>query len=368
MRRSDGSLLGRRRLSSDGRSLDTSPLADDLLHGDALSHALERVLTLEHLELGGRVLIQELDNGQVATAHLDQDLAALDLDTDALGAKLIDTIGLTHEHDLELVAIGIVVDVLSKLGVDGVRLDGDVDGDASLEVDDVGLESLNLDFQDLHLFEQLQAGLVGLEALVLDALDVGGGGLELALQLVLVLKERLILAFEGVVFLNKHINVSLLSIAHLFKLCNVRRLFCPHLFQLRDIGSLLDAHLFESDDAIIGSGQLLLKHGHIRLAALGDATLASQLGLHCVQMVRVDSVLGVAASLVLLRSPNHTTLCRLLRCLNHSSSSGDVSRLLDGSLLGRGSLSALLGRAGLAQSNVLLQNLFQLHSSLVILF
>ena len=63
---------------------------------------------------------------------------------------------------------------------------------------------------------------------------------------------------------------------------------------------MLLAHLFKSEDAIIGSGELFLEHGDIRLAALRDTSLTGQLSLHRVQMVCVDRKLGAAICLILL--------------------------------------------------------------------
>lgn len=193
---SDFLLLGRRSLATDRRRLHATPSGHYLLDSNALVEAPEWVLTLKLLKLHWRVLVQELIDGEITTSDLDQDLAALDLDADTLRAKFVDTVSLAHEHDLELVAVGVVVDVLCKLHVDGVGLDRDVDSDAGLKVDDVSLERLNLTFQVLYLLQQLEAGTVGLEALKFDALNVGRGRLELPLHLILVIKEALVIFLE----------------------------------------------------------------------------------------------------------------------------------------------------------------------------
>ena len=73
-----------------------------LLDCDALAHSLEGVLSLELLELIGSVLVDELVDGEEATAHAHQDLVLVALDVDALGAELVDTLGFPHEHDLQL--------------------------------------------------------------------------------------------------------------------------------------------------------------------------------------------------------------------------------------------------------------------------
>lgn len=91
-------------------------------------------------------MVEELVNGEESTSDLDLDLSALNLDHDATRSKLVDALGLAHKHDLQLLTVGVVVDVLCKFCVDHVLLDWDIDGDARLEVNDVGLEGLNFGF------------------------------------------------------------------------------------------------------------------------------------------------------------------------------------------------------------------------------
>ena len=141
--------------ASDWRRLAALSSDDSLLDGNLLSESLEWVVTLKDLELTWSVLVQELVNGEESTANLDEDLASLDLDHHATGAELVDALRLAHEHDLQLLAVGVVVDVLGKLQVDRVGLDRDVDGDALLKVNDVGLKRLALRLKITDSLEQL---------------------------------------------------------------------------------------------------------------------------------------------------------------------------------------------------------------------
>ena len=82
---------------------------------------------------------------------------------------MIHSLCLSHEHNLELLAIWIVVDVLSESLVNGVIFDGDVDGDARFQVDDVLSELVDLllsvaHFRLLffHLLEHLKLDVLGL--------------------------------------------------------------------------------------------------------------------------------------------------------------------------------------------------------------
>ena len=152
-----------------------------------------------------------------------------------------------------------------------------------------------------HLTQQLQAGLVGLVALLLDRLDVRGGSLHLAVQLVFVVEQTFVLALQGVVLLNKKIDVRLLGLPHLFQLGDMRSLFAAHLFQLRDRRRLLSAHLFQARNTFVRAGKLLAEDCHVLLDASRHLALAFQFSLHSLQVFRIDLPVCQAALLVLRR-------------------------------------------------------------------
>jgi len=238
---------------------------------------------------------------------LDKDLAAFDLDAHTLLTELIDTLRLAHEHDLELVAVGEVVDVVAERHIDLVLLDGDVDSDAALQVDDVLLKGA-------HLLEQLQARLVRLETLLLDLLNVSRCFLEVDLEAVLLAEKLLVLALESFILLLKR--------------CNMRGLLATHLFQLRDGRCLLSTHLFEASDALARTAELLAQHADIALAAFSNAALPRQLRLHGLQVRRLHALVCVATLLVLAR--DHA------RCHYSSDTAGggDGAALFLGALFG----------------------------------
>ena len=103
---------------------------ESLLEGNTVCHSTHRVLTFKFLKLSGSVLVEELVQGEVAAANSDLNLVTNASDHHALGAELVSALGLAHEHDLELLTVRVVVDVLRKFLVDGVIFDRDVDGDA----------------------------------------------------------------------------------------------------------------------------------------------------------------------------------------------------------------------------------------------
>jgi len=109
------------------------------------------VLSLKLLHFTGSVLVKELVNGKETATDSDVNLIFFDLDIDSLATELVDTLLLTHEHDLQVLAIGVVVDVLGNLSVDRVVLYWNVDGNSSLEIDNVVAVSFDFGTQCVHL-------------------------------------------------------------------------------------------------------------------------------------------------------------------------------------------------------------------------
>jgi hypothetical protein len=159
------------------------------LDGHSLVVSLEGVVTAVLLELNRGVLVEELIDRQVTTTNSDVDLVLVHTDGDSLGTELVDTVRLTHEHDLKLLSIGEVVDVLSETLVDAVSLDGDVDGNARLEVNNVLLQGLDLHHGGFEIklallkaSENVKAGLLTHEVLPFKLLDVAACLVELDLK------------------------------------------------------------------------------------------------------------------------------------------------------------------------------------------
>ena len=74
----------------------------------------------------------------------------------SLGSKLVDTLALSHEHDLELCSLWVVVDELCQLLVDLVLFHRNVHSDTLLKVNNILLESFNLTLRILQLLQQFQ--------------------------------------------------------------------------------------------------------------------------------------------------------------------------------------------------------------------
>ena len=107
------------------------------MNGNPISHPAEWVLSLELFELSWSVLIQELVDGEETAAHLDVDAVLVATHVDLLAAEFVDTFALTHEHDLELASLRVVVDVFSKPLVNCIFLYWDIDCNTLLEINDV---------------------------------------------------------------------------------------------------------------------------------------------------------------------------------------------------------------------------------------
>ena len=167
-----------------------------------LVEAPHGVLALELLQLFRRVLVQELVDAEETATNTNVDLVVIDLDHDALGSKLVDTLALTHKHNLQLLALGVVVDVLSDLLVNLVVLDGDVDRDPRLEINDVVLQVLNLSqvvlahvLTLLKLSQKLEALHTRLVEFTFEVIDVLGSVGQLSLELLTGGLNALVLIF-----------------------------------------------------------------------------------------------------------------------------------------------------------------------------
>jgi len=108
---------------------------------------------------------------------------------DSLAAELVDTLTLTHEHDLQLLAVGVVVDVLSNALVDLVVLDWNVHSNTRFQVNDVvtqdidlGLQVVNATLSLLQLLDQVQRRTLSLIELVLQFMDVCRGSFKIVLE------------------------------------------------------------------------------------------------------------------------------------------------------------------------------------------
>ena len=183
------------------------------MKGHTVGHPTHWVLAFENLELRGSVLIKELVDGEEATTNLDLDLVPGALYEDTLGAELVDALGLAHEHDFQLLAVGVVVDVLRQLLVDHVVLHGDVDGNARLQVDDVLAELVNLiaglgqpRLVVLHLLQHFKLCLLRFVVFLLELADVGRSALKLDLKLLLGFLHAIVVCPPHVALI---LNVSL---------------------------------------------------------------------------------------------------------------------------------------------------------------
>ena len=81
------------------------------------------------------MLIKELIDAKVASSDPDLDLVLLNAHIDSLRAKGVSAIALTHEHNLQLVSVRVVIDELCHFVVDLITLDWHINGNSSLEID-----------------------------------------------------------------------------------------------------------------------------------------------------------------------------------------------------------------------------------------
>ena len=106
---------------------------------------------------------------------------------DLFGAKTVDTLVLTEEHDLEPLAIRVVVYEVSKLFVDWVIFDWNVYGNFRFKVNHIVAHCLELCLDSFQIFEQLKRCLVCLVHLRLRGNHVLSLALQLFVQLCILL-------------------------------------------------------------------------------------------------------------------------------------------------------------------------------------
>ena len=72
-------------------------------------------------------MVKEFIERKETSTNSDLNLVFDAFDHDSLGAELVDTFRFSHEHDLKLLPVGIVVDILGQLLIDDIVLDRYVD-------------------------------------------------------------------------------------------------------------------------------------------------------------------------------------------------------------------------------------------------
>ena len=118
------------------------------------SKLLQRVSPLDLCELDSHVLVQEFVDCEVSTTDTDLKLSLHYPNLDPLGTILVLASRFAHEHELEFVAIGEVVDEVSQFAIHRVVHDWDVNSDLLLQVDAVDFKSVYLLSLILDLVEK----------------------------------------------------------------------------------------------------------------------------------------------------------------------------------------------------------------------
>jgi len=228
---------------------------DCLSHGNLFLEAFHGVFALKLLELDRGVLVQELVDAQVAAADSDVDLLLVNLDADTFAAEVVNTLGFTHKHNLQLLAVRVVVDVLSNLFVDLVIFDGDVNRDSRLQVDDVVAENLNfllhviaVTLGSSQVLEQVQLVDLRLVELVLKVSDVLSGTVQVILQSLFLLLHLLAVLHNHQVLIldvlhSLHFVFKVVDLSILLAIDNSQRFDC--LLKLVDLQLVLVALLLE---------------------------------------------------------------------------------------------------------------------------
>jgi len=94
---------------------------DSPLHLDLLLESVHDILSFNLVNLGIRVLLDEIINGHVATANSYHNLITLlDLDINTFLAKLVDTFRFSEEKNVHLLPFWEFIDEISESSIDGI--------------------------------------------------------------------------------------------------------------------------------------------------------------------------------------------------------------------------------------------------------
>lgn len=252
-----------------------------LLKGNSLVDTSSWVLSLEFFKLNWGILVKELVEGQESTTNDNLNLVLDALHANTLGTKLVDTLRLAHKHDLELLAVWVVVDVLSKLLVDRVVLDWNVDSNTRLQVNNVLTQSLDFSFVSLQLFKHFKVVLLRLVEFSLKTRNVLNGSIKMRLKFSLGCLHLIVMHLPSGKLL---LNIFLLLEKRL-EFCNGALKLNSHLLVLvqRNV-KLVDFSL------ILGSSLL---HNRVKSLDLSVFLNAERLHLSS-KFLNVDSILLVS--------------------------------------------------------------------------
>jgi len=173
-------------------------------------------------------LIQKLIDRKITSANSDLDIVLLHFDGHSLRAELINTFSLSHEHDLQLCSLRVVVDELSQLFVSGIFLDWNINSNSLLQINNVLLQSFNFNLSILQLLQELQRGLIRFIDLLFELQDVISGIFKLCLELV---SGNLVVLFssEGLLVLLVDIAKLLQRLLQRQDLAVASKVFCSKL-------------------------------------------------------------------------------------------------------------------------------------------
>lgn len=175
--------LGRR--PSNWRVLSHFTSNQGLLNCHFFRKLLQWVLSFKLFQLLRSVNVQELVNWKITSSHSDVYFVLINSNTKSFATELINALWLTHEHNLQLWSLGVVVYIFCKLLVNLVITNWNINCDPLLQVNYVLFESLDFSLCLLELFEQFQSRLVSPMSFLFLLQQIVTGCLQLLLHFLL---------------------------------------------------------------------------------------------------------------------------------------------------------------------------------------
>ena len=124
-----------------------------LLDSNFFWETLYWVFAVQSLHLNRRILIQELINRKISSANSNLDIILLNLHSNLFGSKLVHAFRFSHEHNLQILPLWIIVDELGEASVHLVVFYWNIHRNPMLQINNILLKRFKFIFSALQLLQ-----------------------------------------------------------------------------------------------------------------------------------------------------------------------------------------------------------------------
>ena len=169
---------------ANGRILPSNLIDNCLLNGNFLAESFDWILSFKFLKFDGSVLVQKLVNRKIASSNSNFYIVLFDFYCNSFSTELINSFTFSHEHDLELGALWIIVNEFCKFTINTVFLNRNVHCNSLLKINNILLKSVDLNLCIFELLEELKWSFVGFVNLFFQFEDIVSTILKLNTQII----------------------------------------------------------------------------------------------------------------------------------------------------------------------------------------